>query len=291
MTSNFSENNYSSSCDGSPSQLEIDVDRLMPRLHPSKKYILLKEWPNQKTGAEVARTILHLNGRNDVKVCVNENHRNFYSPFINVVSLSKDVADSRSIVAAATAAHEVAHALQSEFYQKLRRNFSIFTRFPFDYLFLVGNLIIMLIHIIPLMKELQYNQVNNRTQTPDYYSNYVRDKFQEFKQYLKHFKQIGWRQHSIILVMGLRKLGMILLLVIWYVLGSVISCLVFLFFCLLIPLSLFYEFIRRWFIFISELHASWLALRLLKKYKILARRERREARRYLLAAGLTYTEL
>lgn len=323
MASNFSGNNNASSFDGSPTQLEIDVDRLMPRLHPFKKHILLKERQNKKTGAELARTILHLNGRADIKVCVDEENRNLYNPSLNAVSLSKDVAGSRSTVAAAIAAHEVAHALQSEFYKKLRSIFRIFTWFPFNFLWvifdllcLIGNMTILFIYFIPL----QIKMLGNLS-----FRNYIRTyRFQQFQQCLKQFQhylnnleQIGWLQLSIyfvvglgmlginlfpviwlisgwsnlgciILVMGLWALGIDLWFVVWLIAGWPTSGWIILFVSLLILLSLFCEAIRRWFVFIKEINASLLALRLLKKYKILARRERREARRYLLAAGFTY---
>lgn len=296
MASNYSGNNYGSSFDGSPTQLEIDVDRLMPRLHPFRKHILLKERQNKKTGVELARTILHLNGRTDVKVDVNEENQNFYNPSLNVVGLSKDVAGSRSTVAVAIAAHEVAHALQSEFYKKLRSIFSIFTWFPFnfllvifDLLFLMGNIVLLNIQIVPVLWSVSGMTVNNFWYTYYYYRC---EEFQQylkhFKQYLKHFKQIGWGQHSINLVVVLGMLGINLWPIIWLISGWPISGWITLCFWLLILLSLCCELIRRCFVFIKEINASLLALRLLKKYKILARRERREARRYLLAAGLTY---
>lgn len=58
-----------------------------------------------------------------------------------------------------------------------------------------------------------------------------------------------------------------------------------------ILLSVLYEFIRRLLIFLNELDASLSALRLLKQYKILDRRERVAARKFLLAAGLTYARI
>ncbi|MEG3838828.1 zinc metallopeptidase [Microcoleus sp. herbarium14] len=327
MASNYSGNNYGSSFDGSPTQLEIDVDRLMPRLHPFRKHILLKERQNKKTGAELARTILHLNGRTDVKVGVNEENQNCYSPLLNAVSLSKDVAGSRSTVAVAIAAHEVAHALQSEFYKKLRRIFSIFTWFPFNFLlvifellFLMGNIVILNIQIVPVLLSVSGMTLNNFWYLYYYYRcEEFQHYLKQFQQYLKHFKQFGWAQHSINLVvvlgilginvwpiiwlisgwpnwgwiifvmgMGLLTLGINLWGVVWLIWGWPISGWIILCFWLLILLSLFCELMRRCFVFIKEINASLLALRLLKKYKILARRERREARRYLLAAGLTY---
>ena len=325
MASNYSGNNGGSSFDGSPTQLESQVDRLMPRLHPFKKYILLNERQNKKTGAELARTILHLNGRADVKVCINVENRNFYNPPLNAVSLSKDVAGSRSTVAVAIASHEVAHALQSEFYKKLRSVFSIFTWFPFNFLlvifnllFLIGNIVLLNIQIVPVLWSGM--TLHNFWYTYYYYRcQQFQDFLKHFQQYLNDFKQIGWGRHSIILVvvlgilginvwpiiwlisgwpnfgwiifvmgMGLLTLGTNLWFVVWLISGWPISGWIILGFGLLILLSLFCELIRRSFVFIKEINASLLALRLLKKYKILARRERREARRYLLAAGLTY---
>ena len=327
MASNYSGNNYGSSFDGSPTQLEIQVDRLMPRLHPFKKHILLKERQNKKTGAEFARIILHLNGRTDVKVCVDEENRNLYNPSLNAVSLSKEVAASRSTVAAAIAAHEVAHALQSEFYKKLRSIFSIFTWFSFNFLlvifnllFLIGNIVLLNIQIVPVLGSVSGMTLNNFWYTCYYYRcQQFQECLKQFQQYLNQFKQIGLLQHSINLVvvlgilginvwpiiwlisgwpnfgwiifvmgMGLLTLGTNLWFVVWLISGWPISGWIILGFGLLILLSLFCELIRRCFVFIKEINASLLALRLLKKYKILARRERREARRYLLAAGLTY---
>ncbi|NJK67209.1 MAG: zinc metallopeptidase [Microcoleus sp. CSU_2_2] len=79
MSSNSSESSDRSSFYASTNQLERIVDRLMPRLHPSWKDILLNDCQTKMTGSEVAREILRKHGRTDVKVCVNEDENNAYS--------------------------------------------------------------------------------------------------------------------------------------------------------------------------------------------------------------------
>lgn len=73
------------------------------------------------TGTEVALRILRELGRMDVKVCLIQGDQNCYSPMLNWVGLSENVAGSRSVLAAAIAAHEVGHALQFGFIEKLGR--------------------------------------------------------------------------------------------------------------------------------------------------------------------------
>lgn len=51
---------------------------------------------------------------------------------------------------------------------------------------------------------------------------------------------------------------------------------------------LFVFFVCRLCVFVVEVHASWLALRFLKEYKILNKNERKVARKFLTLAALTY---
>jgi uncharacterized protein len=271
MSSNSSKSTYYSNFNVSINQLERMIHRLMPRLHHSWKHILLEDSQNQMTGTEVARTILRECGRTDVKVCVSQDEQNAYTSLLNVIGLSKDVAGSRSVIAAAIAAHEVGHALQPEFLETLG---SILSKSPFAYLSDVGCIIIILIiHSIPLLSENKKSidlwpesQAQNQVSNPN-------DRI-----------HIYWRQHPLHLVMTLVIMAFNLLflpfiLPIW---GLAL---------LFILLSVFCESIRRLFIFLNELHASLSALRLLKQYKILDRRERGAAKKILLAAGLTYARL
>lgn len=65
------------------------------------------------TGQEVAERMLGDNNINDVKVvCVEGQLTDHYNPSIKTVNLSPDVYYSRSVAAAAVAAHECGHAVQ-----------------------------------------------------------------------------------------------------------------------------------------------------------------------------------
>lgn len=68
---------------------------------------------NGMTGAEIAEKMLSDNGIHDVKVVpTQEMLTDFYNPANKTVALSESVYSSRSIAAAAVAAHECGHAIQ-----------------------------------------------------------------------------------------------------------------------------------------------------------------------------------
>lgn len=67
------------------------------------------------TGSEVARTILHNMGIDDVKVeAVRGQLTDHYDPSAKTVRLSQGIYDSNSLAAAAVAAHECGHVLQDK---------------------------------------------------------------------------------------------------------------------------------------------------------------------------------
>lgn len=69
--------------------------------------------PNGMSGAEVATKMLHDNGIYDVKVVAGKGMlTDHYNPQTKTVSLSEGVYASRSVAAAAVAAHECGHAVQ-----------------------------------------------------------------------------------------------------------------------------------------------------------------------------------
>ena len=68
---------------------------------------------NGMTGAEVAQKMLHDNGIYDVKVTATRGMlTDHYNPVTKTVNLSEGVYASRSVAAAAVAAHECGHAVQ-----------------------------------------------------------------------------------------------------------------------------------------------------------------------------------
>ena len=70
-------------------------------------------FPGGLTGAEVAEKMLHDNGIHDVKVVSVRGHlTDHYNPTTHTVNLSESVYHSRSVAAAAVAAHECGHAVQ-----------------------------------------------------------------------------------------------------------------------------------------------------------------------------------
>ena len=99
--------------------LKTEIAELIPTLHSRWKHLLLNESLSGLTGTEVARKILREFGRTDVKVCLTQDEQNCYSPMLNLIGLSEDVAGSRSVLAAAIAAHEVGHAFQPRIIEKL----------------------------------------------------------------------------------------------------------------------------------------------------------------------------
>lgn len=65
------------------------------------------------SGAEISRMMLSQNGVNNVSIQpVNGNLTDYYDPTNYSVNLSEDVYNSRTVAAAAVAAHETGHALQ-----------------------------------------------------------------------------------------------------------------------------------------------------------------------------------
>ncbi len=75
-----------------------------------KKY---SQVPFIETGAQVAERMLRENGIHDVKVVSTSGHlTDHYNPATKTVNLSQSVYGSRSVSAAAVAAHECGHALQ-----------------------------------------------------------------------------------------------------------------------------------------------------------------------------------
>ncbi|ALC90131.1 Zn-dependent protease [Bacillus sp. FJAT-18017] len=77
-----------------------------------KKYSKVSS-SSMKTGAEVAREILHANGLYDVRI---EEGRGFlsdhYDPRAKAIRLSPDIYHGHSLASTAIAAHEVGHAIQ-----------------------------------------------------------------------------------------------------------------------------------------------------------------------------------
>lgn len=68
---------------------------------------------NGMTGAEIAQKMLHDNGIYDVKVVSTQGMlTDHYNPITKTVNLSEGVYASRSVAAAAVAAHECGHAVQ-----------------------------------------------------------------------------------------------------------------------------------------------------------------------------------
>jgi Zn-dependent membrane protease YugP len=279
MQSNFSQRDYYKSFDICTNQLELMVNLLMPRLHSSWKNTLLEERQSKMTGAEVARTILWHQKRMDVKVCLSQDDQNCYSPLLNWVGLSEDVAGSRSVIAAAIAAHEVGHALQPDFEEKIGR---VLKNSPIPYLSFCGEFL-MVVH--RLLKELKgfdsTSLFKSQAQNQSYSHNY---EIHQFRQSLKH-RLINPRQHLLHLlplVITLLKYGytsLLFLLINFMIIGVVV---------LFAPLLISCIFICRSLIFLIELHVSWFALRLLKQYKILDIKERKAANKFLIAAALTY---
>lgn len=292
MQSNSFESRYHNNVDGSTNRLKGLVDELMPRLHSSWKHILLKDSQSEMSGAEVARTLLRERGRTDVKVCLSQYERNCYSLLLNWIGLSEDVAGSRSVIAAAIAAHEVGHALQQPAWEKIG---GALRNTPFYYFSTYGSLILSLFEaakkLIPFFREfkssqLSENQVPNQNFIRNYQIYQVPKKFKRSRfSEPRHLKSKRSRfinpRHLLPLAIRSVKLGFNLLLL-------PIALLIFVIFLVFFLLSIFCVLICRLLLVLLELHASWWALRLLKQYKILGIQEQRAARKFLLAAALTY---
>ncbi len=310
MQSDSFESRYHNNVDGSTNRLKGLVDELMPRLHSSWKHILLKDSQSEMSGAEVARTLLRERERTDVKVCLSQDDRNCYSLLLNLIGLSEDVAGSRSVMAAAIAAHEVGHALQQPAWEKIG---GALRNTPFYYFSTYGNLMLNLFEVskklIPIFREFKSSQLSeNQAPNQDFIRNYqiyqVPQKFKRSRfrepRYLKSkrsrfinprhllhlaIRWVKWGANLLLLllrlIIRLVKWGLNLLLLPIALLICVVFLGVFL-------LSIFCALICRLLLVLLELHASWWALRLLKQYKILGIQEQRAARKFLLAAALTY---
>lgn len=260
--------------------LETTIDWLMPRLNPGWKHLLLNESLGKMTGAEVARRILRECGRTDVKVCLHQNGRNCYVPLLNWIGLSEDVAVSRSVMASAIAAHETAHAIQPKFEEKLCRSLK---NSPILSLGTYGEQFILMLQIISVMREALKIIPLSEWQTQDQGSDQRSDTYQ-FQKNLK-FSKLHHQQHLGYLVILLVKWGLMLLLYPVFWLLSLPAVIVFM---ILTALSIFCAFICRGLIFLSELHTSMWAIRLLRQHKILDIYQQKVARKILLAAALTY---
>ena len=225
------------------------------RLKPSLQYQLLEECFGQMTGAEVAGVILRELGRTDVKVFCTKDQRNCYDPMLNFVGLSADIANSKSILAVAIAAHEVGHALQPRFME----NFGRFSKVAniFDHLSLFGEMFLIMVKISISLFPLNFSQETN-------FPN------QTYKQF----------QKNVLLIWILR---LLLLPITWPIV--VVCTIIYLIF---LNISLLCMFIRRLLIFITEIHASKIALRLLQEYKILDINQQNIARKFLFYCALTY---
>ncbi|MBW4550487.1 MAG: zinc metallopeptidase [Aphanocapsa sp. GSE-SYN-MK-11-07L] len=264
--------------------LATKVDELMPRLHPGWKHLILEENLAKMTGIEVAQRILRACGRTDVKVCLLQDERNCYSPMLNWIGLSEDVAGSRSVMAAAIAAHEIGHAIQPKFEEKLCRSLK---NSPLLHLGLLGELCILMFQVVREMHEWLKSVPLSERQPQDQGSD-QRSQIHQFQQNLK-LSKLHHQRHLSHLVIVLVKWGLILLLCPFYLtlyltLGLAITIVI----MILIPLSIFCALICRGLIFLSELHASFWAIRLLKQHKILDIHQQKAARKFLLAAALTY---
>jgi hypothetical protein len=237
------------------------------------------------TGTEVARIILHERGRTDVKVCLSQDNCNYYSPLLNWIGLSEDVAGSRSVIAAAIAAHEVGHALQPRVAEKIG---SILRNSPIYNLQFLGELLMLRFRIIQAV-ELNYSS-NSNIQGSN-----LSNKLRLFQQKLKRYVELSQQHRSPLLsalailkgvctlliatIRSLIYLAFVILLAIFLVVPLVV---------LFIVLAICCALICRCFVFLTEIDASLSALRLLKQYKILDKYERKVARKFLLAAALTY---
>lgn len=285
IPSTLPKSNDRSSLDDSTNQLEWMVDELMHRLHPSWRRILLEDSQSTMTGAEVARIILHKCGRMDVKVCLSQDNRNCYIPLLNWIGLSEDVAGSRSVIAVAIAAHEIGHALQPRVVEKIG---NILRNSPIYYLPILGELLMLRARII---KAVKFNS-SGQSKTQD---SIFANKIKRFKQKLKCYLEVG-KQHRSPLASVLVILKGVCILLIAAVrflihLAFVILFAIFLvvpFMILFIVLAICCALICRCLVFLTEIDASLSALRLLKQYKILDKHERKAARKFLLAAALTY---
>lgn len=260
--------------------LETIIDWLIPRLNPGWKHLLLKESLGKMTGAEVVQRILRECGRTDIKVCLHQDGQNCYVPLLNWIGLSEDVASSRSVMASAIAAHEIAHAIQPKFEEKLR---SALKNSPILYLGTFGEQFILILQVFSEIRNAPKIIPWIEGQPQDQRSDQRRETYQ-FQNNLK-LSKLHHQRHLGYLVILLVKWGLILLLYPVFWLLSLAAIIVFV---ILITLSTCCAFVCRGLIFLSELHTSLWALRLLKQHKILDIHQQKAARKILLAAALTY---
>ncbi|MEH2389668.1 MAG: zinc metallopeptidase [Nostoc sp.] len=100
----------------------------------------------------------------------------------------------------------------------------------------------------------------------------------------KHYRFINLPHLSQLAIAFLKWVVILLLFPIHFVIGVVCGAL----FGILVVLSICCALICRWFVFLTEIHASFVALRLLKQYKVLSIQQQKAARKFLLACALTY---
>jgi Zn-dependent membrane protease YugP len=247
-------------------------DKLIAGLKPRWRHILLEENLIRMTGREVARTILRDQGRTDVQVCVHEDGKDCYSPFLNLIGLSQNVAGSCSVMAVATAAHEVGHALQLGFIEKISEILKGSNMFSL--LASLGELFVLLPGLVWCVKSAGREkssthsyQISQSQQNPKQYS-FIHLQHLIFKSVIALLKSI-----LILLVFPINFLIYVVFIAFFGILFSIaISC----------------ALISRWVIFLIEIHASCRALSLLKQYNMLDRSQQKAAKIYLRACALTY---
>ena len=246
--------------------LETKLDWFIPILNSDEEQILLSERLGEKNGLDVALELLQKSNRPDVKVCLHLEEINCYSPVLNFVGLSQDVATSSCIMALAISAHEVGHSLQPRFILMIGeylKNSSIIGGMSF-----YGDVIIIAPAIYKAMfawLQVLHKEESERHQTPPK-------------------TRRTW-------IMRLPSIDRI----IYIIFGSIVE-LIFLPVKLLISMlsgivamiAVCCSLLCSYLIFFGELQASWIGLRLLKQHKYLNRREYNVTRKFLFACALTY---
>jgi Zn-dependent membrane protease YugP len=254
--------------------LETVVDEVMPKLHPHWKHLLLKESLGKMNGREVARRILRERGRTDVKVCLREDERDCYSPFLNLVGLSEKVAGSYSVVAVAIAAHEVGHALQLKAIEKFGRNLK-----SSSILALMSSWGEMLLMVPMLVK----NFLPIRDYIQEQYSTQGNEVHQPQKK-LNLYRSINFLRLSQLPMVLLKWFITLLVFPIYFGFTVIVGAVI----IIISLLAICCAFISRWLVFLTEIDASLIALRLLKQYEVLDIEQQKAARKFLLACALTY---
>jgi Zn-dependent membrane protease YugP len=265
--------------------LETEIDELMPGLHPRWKYLLLEESLGKMTASEVARRILKERGRRDVKVCFSQNEQNCYSPMLNLIGLSEDVAGSCSVMAVAIAAHEVGHALQVKVVEKLGRTLKISRIFSCMSSF--GEIFMLFFGIIRVLKNTNTDELQLASSIESEAKKQGSTQGSEIHQSqrnLKHYRFINLTHLRPLAIAFLKWVVILLLFPIRFLILVVCQAL----FGILVVLSICCALICRWLVFVTEIHASLVALRLLKQYKVLGIHQQKAARKFLLACALTY---